>query len=100
MRDRFNQRELWEALDLPVAECVEATLTSENMRLFRTRLFSRIVPTVKDIALWGERVQKAFAEMGALEFAAIDTDAMLEQDNHVASEFEAGRFVRQSLEAR
>jgi hypothetical protein len=97
MRDRFNQKELWEHLGLPVNEVVEVVMASETMRLFRKRLFSRIVPTVKDIGLWGPRVQKAFADMGAIEFADIDTDALLEQDNRVAEDFDAGRFVRESL---
>ena len=97
MRDRFNQKELWENLGLPVKEAVEAAMASENMRLFRKRLFSRIVPTVKDIGLWGEGVQKAFADMGAIEFAEIDSDALLEQDNRVAQEFDAGAFVRSSM---
>jgi hypothetical protein len=97
MRDRFDQKELWEHLGLPVNEVVEVVMASETMRLFRKRLFSRIVPTVKDIGLWGPRVQKAFADMGAIEFADVDTDALLEQDNRVAEDFDAGRFVRESL---
>ena len=97
MRDRFNQKELWENLGLPVKEAIEVAMNSENMRLFRKRLFSRIVPTVKDIGLWGPGVQKAFADMGAIEFAEIDSDALLEQDNRVAEEFDAGVFVRKSV---
>src|SRR5881227_2968512 len=97
MRDRFNQKELWENLGLPVKEAIEVAMTSENMRMFRKRLFSRIVPTVKDIGLWGEKVQKAFADMGAIEFAAVDSDALLEQDARAAAEFDAGLFVTKSL---
>src|SRR5207302_1104139 len=97
MRDRFNQKELWENLGLPVKEAIEVAMASENMRLFRKRLFSRIVPTVKDIGLWGPSVQKAFADMGAIEFADVDSDALLDQDNRVAEEFDAGVFVRKSL---
>ena len=97
MRDRFNQKELWENLGLPVKAAIEAAMASENMRLFRKRLFSRIVPTVKDIGLWGDGVQKAFADMGAIEFADVDSDALLEQDNRVAQEFDAGAFVRKSI---
>jgi hypothetical protein len=97
MRDRFNQRELWENLGLPVEQAVEAAMASENMRLFRRRLFSRIVPTVKDIGLWGKGVQQAFADMGAIEFAEVDSEALLEQDHRVAAEFDAGHFVRESL---
>src|SRR5439155_18242615 len=97
MRDRFNQKELWENLGLPVKEAIEVAMASENMRLFRKRLFSRIVPTVKDIGLWGPSVQKAFADMGAIEFADVDSDALLDQDNRVAEDFDAGVFVRKSL---
>jgi hypothetical protein len=67
------------------------------MRLFRTRLFSRIVPTVKDIGLWGPRVRKAYEDMGVMEFATLDAQAMLENDNRVAEEFDAKRFVAQAL---
>jgi hypothetical protein len=97
MRDRFNQKELWENLGLPVKEAVDATMASEQMRLFRKRLFTRIVPTVKDIGLWGPRVQNAFADMGAIEFAEIDSEQLLENDNRVAEEFDAKRFVQESL---
>lgn len=97
MRDRFNQKELWENLGLPVKDAIEAAMASENMRLFRKRLFSRIVPTVKDIGLWGEKVQRAFADMGAIDFADVDSDALLEQDARAAAEFDAGVFVTKSL---
>ena len=97
MRDRFNQKELWEHLGLPVEAAVDAAMSSENMRLFRKRLFSRIVPTVKDIGLWGEGVQKAFIEMGAIELADVDSEAVLEEDQRVAEQFDARRFVRDSI---
>ena len=85
--------------DILIAPVVteKATMASEQMRLFRKRLFTRIVPTVKDIGLWGPSVQKAFADMGAIEFADVDSDALLDQDNRVAEEFDAGVFVRKSL---
>ena len=97
MRDRFNQPEVWDNLGLPVKECVEAVEQSEYMRLFRTRLFSRIVPTVKDIGLWGPRVRKAYEDMGVMEFATLDAQAMLDNDNRVAEDFDAKRFVAQAL---
>src|SRR5438105_10649043 len=91
MRDRFNQREVWETLGLPVEECIQATPQSDQMKQFRTRLFTRIVPTVKDIGLWGSRVQKAYADMGVLEFADVDAEALLENDARVALDFDARR---------
>src|SRR4030095_14533175 len=97
MRDRFNQGEVWENLGLPVKDCVDAVEKSEYMKLFRTRLFSRIVPTVKDIGLWGPRVRKAYEDMGVMEFAAVDAQAMLENDGRVAEEFDAKMFVDKAL---
>ena len=97
MRDRFNQGEVWENLGLPVKECVEAVEKSEYMKMFRTRLFSRIVPTVKDIGLWGPRVRKAYEDMGVMEFAAVDAQAMLDNDGRVAEEFDAKMFVDKTL---
>src|SRR5215475_9421100 len=100
MRDRFNQKEVWENLGLPVKECVEAVENSEYMKMFRTRLFSRIVPTVKDIGLWGARVRKAYEDMGVMEFATVDAQAMLDNDGRVAEEFDAKMFVDKTLNGR
>jgi hypothetical protein len=89
MRERFNQREVLERLGLPVEECLDIVDQSESMKLFRSRIFSRIVPTVKDIGLWGPQVREAFAAMGAIEFANVDAAAQLENDARVAEEFDA-----------
>jgi len=97
MRDRFNQKEVWENLGLPVAECLEAVDHSETMNQFRRRLFTRIVPTVKDIGLLGPRVRRAYEDMGVLEFASVDSAAILENDNRVADEFDAKQFVQKQL---
>jgi hypothetical protein len=97
MRDRFNQREVWDNLGLPVDQCVQAVERSDVMRQFRTRLFSRIVPTVKDIGLWGARVRKAYEDMGVMEFAQVDAQALLDNDNRVAEEFDAKMFVARRL---
>jgi hypothetical protein len=89
MRDRFNQLEVWQRLGLPAEECLRLVEESETMKLFRSRIFSRIVPTVRDIGLWGERVRKAFAAMGAIQFAEVDAAALLDNDARVAEEFDA-----------
>lgn len=95
--DRFNQKEVWENLGLPVAECVAAVEKSDMLKQFRRRLFTRIVPTVKDIGLWGPRVRKAYEDMGVMEFAEVDSATILENDNRVAEEFDARRFVQGQL---
>src|SRR6202047_5370536 len=97
MRDRFNQLEGWQRLGLPIEECLDIGDGSEAMKLFRSRIFSRIVPTVRDIGLWGQRVQEAFAAMGAIEFAGVDAAALLDNDARVADEFDARLRVRDAL---
>jgi len=85
MRDRFLGDEVWETLGLPVRECKEWVDRSELMKVYRGALFSRIVPTIKDIGLWGPRVRKAYADMGILGFADVDIDALSSQDEAVAA---------------
>jgi hypothetical protein len=94
MRDRFNQIEVWQRLGLPVEDCLRLVDTSETMQVFRGRIFSRIVPTVRDIGLWGKRVQEAFAAMGAMQYAEVDAAALLEHDAKIADEFDAQSRLR------
>jgi hypothetical protein len=91
MRDRFLSVEVWERLGLPVEECVRMVQASERMKLFRTRLFTRIVPTIKDIGLWGPRIRRAYADMGVLSYADVDAEGLLARDEQVAAEFDARR---------
>jgi hypothetical protein len=80
---------MWEHIGFPVDKCVEAAMISENQRLFRAQLFSRIVPTVRDIGLWGPRVKKAYEDMGVMQFADIDIAAKLAADEDWAKELDA-----------
>ena len=99
MRDRFNQSEVWERLGLPAKLLDEIHYNSKQMHSFRGRLFSRVVPTVKDIGLWGERVRKAFGEMGVMEYAKIDVGEQLANDGRVAEDFDRKMFVDKAIAA-
>lgn len=88
MRDRFNSRDVYERLGLPVRECIEWEENSPGMKEFRAALFTRIVPAIKDIGLWGPRVQKAYNDMGVIAMAEIDLDELAERDQAVADEFD------------
>ncbi len=88
MRDRFLGDEVWETLGLPVAECKAWVDSSEMMKIYRAALFSRIVPTIKDIGLWGPRVRKAYADMGILGFADADLDVLSANDERIAVQIE------------
>jgi len=89
LRNRFRAEEVWETLGLPVDECASYLERSDLMRMFRTNLFTRIVPTMKEIGLWGPKVRKAYADMGVLGFADLDFDAVAARDEEVARGFDA-----------
>ena len=71
MRDRFLGPDGWARLGLPKRECEEASEKSEMMQLFRTLLFSKIVPNVKRLGLLTPRVRQGFADLGILHFEAL-----------------------------
>jgi hypothetical protein len=89
MRDRFQMRQVWERLDLDADAAVSALDKGPRMRAFRGYLFSRIVPCVKDIGLWGPRVRDAFADMGVLDMASRDLDVALREDEEEAERIDA-----------
>jgi hypothetical protein len=93
MRDRFLAEEVWERLDLPVDEIIDHVRNSETQLLFRGFLFQRIVPVLRDIGLFGDRIQAAFADMGVVGFAVPDLDALVAEDDAIAEEFDRMRHV-------
>jgi P-aminobenzoate N-oxygenase AurF len=84
MRNRFLGTEVYETLGMPVAECTEISENSEFQQIFRSLLFSRIVPCVKDIGLWGDKVQKCYAEMGVLDMAGVNLEELMKADEDQA----------------
>ncbi|MDA1117692.1 MAG: diiron oxygenase [Proteobacteria bacterium] len=88
LRDRLNSEEMWECVGIDPKDAMAAHHASEGQTRFRKRLFSRIVPTVKDIGLWSERVQKAYADMGVLHYGDRNAQEMLDHDAQVAEEFD------------
>lgn len=91
MRDRFRAEQVWEHMGFDVKACVDFIEQSQVMQIFRTNLFTRIVPVVKDIGLWGDKVQKAYADMGVLGFADLDITALQNRDEQIAEEMDARR---------
>jgi len=88
MRNRFRAHEVWERMGYDVDECLEFTEHSPIQQAFRTLLFSRIVPCVRDIGLWGEKVQRTFADLGVLDAAKTDLEALMHDDENVAERLE------------
>ena len=99
MKDRFQMEEVWQRMGLDVERCVAFTEGSEMMQEFRKMLFSRIVPTVKDIGLWGPKIQKAYADMGVIQFQDTDPDALSAQDEALARTLDTSRGLSPEAEA-
>lgn len=91
MRDRFRGEEVFETLDLDVKTCSEWVDNSPVMGQFRSHLFSRIVPIVKDIGLWGDKVRRAFTDMGVLDLAGADIEALMKADEEQAEALDKNR---------
>ena len=68
MRDRIQNREVWETLGLDADACVEAQEHSPIARKFRYRLFSKIVPNVKSLGLLSLRQRERFQALGILHY--------------------------------
>lgn len=64
---------------------------SPFMQAFRALLFSRIVPCVKDVGLWGERVRRAYTDMGVLHLAGTNLEDLMRADEDGAETIDAER---------
>jgi hypothetical protein len=98
MRDRLRGIEVLENFGVPRAEAEEYSEQSEFLHLFRKLLFSRIVPCVKDIGLWGERLQKAYLDMGVFELGDASLDLLMSQDEEIAEALDRERFAAEERE--
>ncbi|MGW0897074.1 ferritin-like domain-containing protein, partial [Streptomyces goshikiensis] len=98
MRDRLQGVEVLENFGVSKEEAREFSEQSEFLHLFRRLLFSRIVPCVKDIGLWGERLQKAYLEMGVFEMGDANLDLLMSQDEEIAEALDRERFATEERE--
>src|SRR5215467_5993486 len=65
---------------------------SPRQLAIRALLFSRIVPCVKDIGLWGEGVRRAFADLGVLDAAMTDLEALMRDDERIAEDVDQRKY--------
>ncbi len=93
MRDRIRAVEVYETFGIPIKEIRRIVDESPFMRLFRTLLFSRIVPCVRDIGLWSERLQQAYDDMGVLDMGRQDLEVLLSRDEDIAEKLDRERFA-------
>jgi P-aminobenzoate N-oxygenase AurF len=92
MRDRFLGEEVWERLGLPVDEVIEVVTHAELQLMFRGFLFTRIVPVLRDIGLWGPRIRGALEDMGVLMFADANIEELVAEDESIADQIDQERL--------
>ncbi|MEV7907717.1 ferritin-like domain-containing protein, partial [Streptomyces anulatus] len=100
MRDRLRGVEIWENFGIPRDEAMEMLKDSPYIRMFQSLLFSRIVPCVKDIGLWSDRIRQAYDDMGVLEMSKGDLDALMRQDEEIADRIDVERFAAEEVVRR
>jgi hypothetical protein len=100
MRDRFDAVEVWRTLGLDPVKCAEHMYDSGFMEMFRSSLFTRIVPIVKDVGLWGKTIRDGYETMGIIGFANTDVQALQDSDDTIAKEFDARKAYVESVAAR
>ncbi len=61
------------------------------MQAFRRMLFSRIVPTIKDLGLFGPKVQRAFEDMGVIDYQDANPDDLSAADEEIARDLDRRR---------
>jgi hypothetical protein len=97
MQQSCSQREVWEGLGFPLKECLGLEDRSASGRQFHVSLFSRIVPIVKGVGLWGPRVRDAFEKMGVIGMAEFDLDQEMRRDEQLAAEFDAASYIERAI---
>jgi hypothetical protein len=93
MRDRFKAEEVWETLGYDVKDCADTVDRSPMTQMYRSLLFTRIVPCVKDIGLWGPKVQAAYADMGVTHYAATDLTQLMKSDEELAEKLDEEKRI-------
>jgi hypothetical protein len=92
MNNRFRAQEVYETLNFDVAECMDFTDKSPVQQAFRSLLFTRIVPCVRDIGLWGPKVRHAFADLGVLGAADSDLESLMRADEDLAERLDEEKY--------
>jgi hypothetical protein len=94
MRQRFLGEEVWRNLDIDADECIEYMRNSEHFVRFQSHLFSRIVPTLSDIGLFGDKMRKTFADIGVIGYEDHDIESLMDQDEKIAEDLDHARITQ------
>jgi hypothetical protein len=82
MKDRMAMQEVWERMEVPVADVVKIMQAAPERDDFQILLFSKIVPNLKKLGLLDAAdgwLRQKFTEMGAIAFEHL-TDSTEDED--------------------
>ena len=82
MKDRMVMQEVWERMEVPIADVMKITQAAPEQDDFQILLFSKIVPNLKKLGLLDAAdgwLRTKFTEMGAIAFENL-TDSTEEED--------------------
>ena len=82
MKDRMAMQEVWERMEVPIADVIKITQAAPEQDDFQILLFSKIVPNLKKLGLLDAAdgwLRTKFTEMGAIAFENL-TDSTEEED--------------------
>jgi hypothetical protein len=82
MKDRLVMQEVWERLEVPMADVIKVHTQAPDRDDFQILLFSKIVPNLKKLGLLDAAdgwLRQKFTEMGAVAFEHL-TDSTEEED--------------------
>jgi hypothetical protein len=100
MRDRIRGFEIWENFGIDPREVRAFVEQSAYNRMYQSLLFSRIVPCVKDIGLWSERIRQTYDDMGVLDMSKADLEALMKHDEELADRLDARRFATEEADRK
>ncbi|MET0135872.1 MAG: ferritin-like domain-containing protein [Kibdelosporangium sp.] len=92
MQQRFLGEEVWRNLDIDADECIEFMRASQHFKAFQSHLFSRIVPTLNDIGLFGAKMRQTFSDMGIIGYEQHDLQSMMDEDEKIANDLDVARI--------
>ena len=101
LRDRIVAEEVYDQPRPRRSTSASTSWTrSDIMNVYRMSLFARVVPTVKRIGLWSDKIQQAFIDLGVMAYANAEPDEMFANDERIAEELEAAIAALRSGERR
>ena len=65
---KFSTKREWFEHCMTRAQWRECVLAAPGLEMFRSRMFARLVPNLRDIGLLSERIIPAYAEIGLMRY--------------------------------